>query len=66
MFATRMAVLGTGLIGGSIALGARARNRRLPVVGFDDDPASTAAAKAAGHSVRWRIPSRRPSPAPTS
>lgn len=44
MFATRMAVLGTGLIGGSIALGARARNRRLPVVGYDDNAGSATAA----------------------
>jgi len=43
-----MAVLGTGLIGGSIALGARTRNRRLPVVGFDDDPAAAAAALGRG------------------
>jgi prephenate dehydrogenase len=48
MFAERMAVLGTGLIGGSIALGVRARNRRLPVVGYDGDPAAAAAALARG------------------
>jgi prephenate dehydrogenase len=35
VFATRIAVLGTGLIGGSIALGVRARNRRTAVVGYD-------------------------------
>ncbi|MGH2693946.1 MAG: prephenate dehydrogenase/arogenate dehydrogenase family protein [Actinomycetota bacterium] len=48
MFAQRMAVLGTGLIGGSIALGARSRNRRLTVVGFDGDPATAAAALSRG------------------
>jgi prephenate dehydrogenase len=35
VFASRIAVLGTGLIGGSIALGVRARNRRTAVVGYD-------------------------------
>lgn len=48
MFATRMAILGTGLIGGSIALGARSRNRRLIVVGYDDDPSSSSAALKRG------------------
>src|SRR5688500_11870728 len=48
MFAERIAVLGTGLIGGSIALGARSRNRRLSVVGFDGDPATAAAALSRG------------------
>lgn len=48
MFAGRMAILGTGLIGGSIALGARSRNRRLSVVGFDDDAASATAALGRG------------------
>jgi len=48
MFATRMAVLGTGLIGGSIALGARSRNRRLGVVGFDRDADAAASALARG------------------
>ena len=53
MFAERMAILGTGLIGGSIALGARSRNRRLGVVGFDDDPdtAGTALSRGALTSV---------------
>lgn len=48
MFASRMAILGTGLIGGSIALGARSRNRRLAVVGYDDDRASASAALQKG------------------
>jgi prephenate dehydrogenase len=48
MFATRMAVLGTGLIGGSIALGVRSRNRRLPVVGWDGDPDAASAALGRG------------------
>ncbi|MBA3432037.1 MAG: prephenate dehydrogenase/arogenate dehydrogenase family protein, partial [Actinobacteria bacterium] len=36
----RLAVLGTGLIGGSIALAARTRQPRLVVTGYDEDPAS--------------------------
>jgi prephenate dehydrogenase len=41
-----VAVLGLGLIGGSVALGARAANAR--VVGFDPDPATRAKALADG------------------
>lgn len=48
MFASRMAILGTGLIGGSIALGARSRNRRLAVVGFDGDGSAAEAALRRG------------------
>lgn len=44
----RLAVLGTGLIGGSIALGARAAYADLPVVGYDADPATGARALARG------------------
>ena len=43
----RLAVIGTGLIGGSIALGAR-RAGELEVVGFDRDPASTERATELG------------------
>jgi prephenate dehydrogenase len=35
---SRLALLGIGLIGGSIALGVRARGRAVEVVGYDPDP----------------------------
>jgi prephenate dehydrogenase len=44
----RMAVVGTGLIGGSIALGARARDPGIEVVGFDSDPRALREAMARG------------------
>lgn len=44
----RVAILGTGLIGGSIGLGLRAANPGADVVGFDPDPATAEAAVGAG------------------
>ncbi|CAN5765281.1 prephenate dehydrogenase [soil metagenome] len=46
--AARLAVLGTGLIGGSIALGVRAVDGDLVVVGYDADPRAGRAALARG------------------
>ncbi len=43
-----VAVLGTGLIGGSIGLAARAHDPELAVVGFDVDPTSARGALARG------------------
>ncbi len=48
MFAKRLTVVGMGLIGGSIALGARGRNRRLTVVGYDHDAAVAEVALSKG------------------
>ena len=47
MSRSRLAVLGTGLIGGSIALAARARAPEYEIVGYDDDPTTRAAAEGA-------------------
>src|SRR4249920_1787624 len=44
---TRLAVIGTGLIGASVALAAK-RAARVRVAGFDPDPAALEAAKARG------------------
>lgn len=52
MFAGCVAVLGTGLIGGSIGLGLRAAAPELEVVGFDADPASARAALDRGAVTR--------------
>lgn len=44
----RLAIVGTGLIGGSIGLAARARRAAREVIGFDADADALAAAKARG------------------
>ncbi|MFN2586553.1 MAG: prephenate dehydrogenase/arogenate dehydrogenase family protein [Actinomycetota bacterium] len=44
----KVAILGTGLIGGSIGLGIKAAAPETPVAGFDPDPLAAAAAVAAG------------------
>lgn len=44
----RVAVLGTGLIGGSIGLGLAAADPSVEVVGYDPDPAATDAALRSG------------------
>jgi len=41
---SRIALIGTGLIGGSIALALRARDPNLPIIGTDRDPAQSALA----------------------
>jgi len=46
--ARHVAVVGTGLIGGSIALGLRRSRPSTPVVGYDTDPASMEAALRSG------------------
>jgi prephenate dehydrogenase len=48
----RLAVLGTGLIGGSVALGVRNRDPRWEVAGCDPDPSVRAAARVAGVADR--------------
>lgn len=46
--AERVAIIGTGLIGGSIGLGLRAADPAVEVVGFDPDPVAAEAAVRAG------------------
>lgn len=48
----RVAILGTGLIGGSIGLGLKAADPRVEVVGYDPDPATAVTATALGAADR--------------
>jgi prephenate dehydrogenase len=48
----RTAVIGTGLIGGSIALGLRGARPGVEIVGFDTDPAATTEALGRGALTR--------------
>ena len=60
----RIAILGVGLIGGSIGRAARARIDGATVVGFDPDPETVARAVGVGAVTARRPRSPRPARAP--